>query len=253
MSIERLAARCCAWRKRRPDFHGEFSRGSCRGGERPERDPDRGFRGLGCRRDGHGRRRIRSVSSQADSEAADLARERNALNEEPEAELTELEKIYVARGLEPVLARQVAEQLTAKDALSAHERDELGFSDNSAANPLQAAAASALAFSVGAALPTLVAVLAPQEALIAAVSIATLIFLVALGGLGWLVGGATGVAVFRPRGSDFLGRDGDGRNGGDRRGCWEGGLVGFRSSRKAPRGLCFPFLCGHSARKRTAA
>jgi vacuolar iron transporter family protein len=132
-----------------------------------------------------------SVSSQADSEAADLARERKALNEEPEAELTELEKIYVARGLEPALARQVAEQLMAKDALSAHARDELGFSDNSVANPLQAAAASALAFSVGAALPTLVAVLAPQEALIAAVSIATLIFLVALGGLGGWLGGAT--------------------------------------------------------------
>ena len=132
-----------------------------------------------------------SVSSQADSEGADLARERKALNEEPEAELTELEQIYVDRGLEPALARQVAEQLMAKDALSAHARDELGFSDNSVANPLQAAAASALAFSVGAALPTLVAILAPQEALIAAVSIATLIFLVALGGLGGWLGGAT--------------------------------------------------------------
>jgi VIT1/CCC1 family predicted Fe2+/Mn2+ transporter len=132
-----------------------------------------------------------SVSSQADSEAADLAREKNALHEEPEAELTELEKIYADRGLEPALARQVAEQLTAKDALSAHARDELGFTDNSSANPLQAAAASALSFSVGAALPTLAAILAPQEMLIAAVSVATLIFLVALGALGGWLGGAT--------------------------------------------------------------
>ena len=150
---------------------------------------------------------------------------RNALNEEPEAELTELEQIYVDRGLEPALARQVAEQLTAKDALSAHARDELGFSDNSVANPLQAAAASALAFSVGAALPTLVAILAPQEALIAAVAIATLIFLVALGGLGGWLGGAS----LNPAGlaGRILGRDGDGRNGRDWRGYWEGGLVGF--------------------------
>jgi vacuolar iron transporter family protein len=132
-----------------------------------------------------------SVSSQADSELADLARERNALHEEPEAELNELEQIYVDRGLEPTLARQVAEQLMAKDALSAHARDELGLTDTSSANPLQAAAASALAFSLGAALPTLVAILAPQEMLIAAVSVATLIFLVALGALGGWLGGAT--------------------------------------------------------------
>ena len=132
-----------------------------------------------------------SVSSQADSEAADLAREKSALNEEPEAELRELEQIYIDRGLDLALARQVAKQLTAKDALSAHARDELGFTDNSGANPLQAAAASALAFSVGAALPTLVAILAPQETLIAAVSTATLIFLVGLGALGGWLGGAT--------------------------------------------------------------
>ena len=132
-----------------------------------------------------------SVSSQAESEAADLAREKSALNEEPEAELRELEQIYIDRGLDVALARQVAKQLTAIDALSAHARDELGFTVNSGANPLQAAAASALAFSVGAALPTLVAILAPQETLIAAVSIATLIFLVGLGALGGWLGGAT--------------------------------------------------------------
>jgi VIT1/CCC1 family predicted Fe2+/Mn2+ transporter len=136
-----------------------------------------------------------SVSSQADSEAADLAREKSALNEEPEAELRELEQIYIDRGLDVALARQVAKQLTAIDALSAHARDELGFTVNSGANPLQAAAASALAFSVGAALPTLVAILAPQETLIAAVSIATLIFLVGLGALGGWLGGAS---VIRP-------------------------------------------------------
>jgi VIT1/CCC1 family predicted Fe2+/Mn2+ transporter len=132
-----------------------------------------------------------SVSSQADSETADLARERKALKEEPEQEVTELAQIYVDRGLAPALARQVAEQLMAKDALSAHARDELGFSDNTGANPLLAAAASAFAFSAGAVLPTLVAVLAPREQLIATVSIATLIFLVALGALGGWLGGAT--------------------------------------------------------------
>jgi vacuolar iron transporter family protein len=131
-----------------------------------------------------------SVSSQADSEAADLAREKQALKEEPEEEFTELAQIYVDRGLDPPLARRVAGQLMAKDALSAHARDELGFSESSDANPLLAAAASALSFSLGAALPTLVAILAPQEALIATVSIATLIFLVALGALGGWLGGA---------------------------------------------------------------
>jgi vacuolar iron transporter family protein len=131
-----------------------------------------------------------SVSSQADSEAADLAREKQALKEEPEEEFTELAQIYVDRGLDPPLARRVAGQLMAKDALSAHARAELGFSESSDANPLLAAAASALSFSLGAALPTLVAILAPQEALIATVSIATLIFLVALGALGGWLGGA---------------------------------------------------------------
>jgi vacuolar iron transporter family protein len=132
-----------------------------------------------------------SVSSQADSEAADLAREKQALKEEPVEEFTELAQIYVDRGLDPALARRVAEQLMAKDALSAHARDELGFSDSSSANPLVAAAASALSFSIGAALPTLVAILAPRGTLIATVSIATLIFLVALGALGGWLGGAS--------------------------------------------------------------
>jgi len=132
-----------------------------------------------------------SVSSQADSEAADIARERKALKEEPDAELTELTQIYVNRGLDPALARQVAEQLHAVDPLTSHARDELGFTENTGANPLQAALASGLAFSVGAALPTVAAILAPREILIASVSVATLIFLVALGALGGWLGGAT--------------------------------------------------------------
>src|SRR5271165_2280328 len=90
-----------------------------------------------------------SVSSQADSEAADLARERKALKEEPDVEQAELAQIYVERGVDPALAQQVAEQLHAKDALSAHARDELGFMEITGANPLQAAWASGLAFSLG--------------------------------------------------------------------------------------------------------
>ena len=137
--------------------------------------------------------------------------------------MRELEQIYIDRGLEPALARQVAKQLTAKDALSAHARDELGFTVNSGANPLQAAAASALAFSMGAALPTLVAVLAPQETLIAAVSIATLIFLVGLGALGGWLGGATLIRA-RPAGR-VLGRHRNGCNCGNRRAGRESSLA----------------------------
>ena len=131
-----------------------------------------------------------SVSSQADSEAADLKREARAIKEEPKAELIELVKIYEDRGLSPELARRVAEQLMARDALAAHARDELGLTEATGANPLLAAAASATAFSFGAALPALVVVLAPREIMIAAVSIAALILLVALGALGARLGGA---------------------------------------------------------------
>ena len=126
-----------------------------------------------------------SVSSQADSESADLKREARAIKEEPKAELLELAKIYEDRGLNPELARQVAEQLMAKDGLAAHARDELGFAEGAGANPLLAAAASAIAFSCGAALPALVVVLAPKE-----MTIAALIFLVALGALSARLGGA---------------------------------------------------------------
>jgi vacuolar iron transporter family protein len=130
-----------------------------------------------------------SVSSQADSEAADLAREQRALRDEPSKEKSELAHIYEDRGVQPALARQVADQLMAKDALAAHARDELGLS-GAQAQPIQAALASAVAFSLGAALPTLAAFLAPPESLVKAVPAATLIFLVLLGALGAWAGGA---------------------------------------------------------------
>ena len=131
-----------------------------------------------------------SVSSQADSEAADLEREKRALREHPRAELRELAQIYVDRGLTPALAREVAEQLMAKDALSAHARDELGFNEETGAKPILAASASAISFAVGAAMPTLAAILAPHAGTVVAVSIAALIFLAALGALGAWLGGA---------------------------------------------------------------
>jgi vacuolar iron transporter family protein len=139
-----------------------------------------------------------SVSSQADSEAADLERESRALREQPKAELVELTQIYVNRGLTPALAGEVAEQLMAKDALSAHARDELGFSEGMGANPVLAAGASAVAFALGAALPTLAAVTAPHEKTVGAVSIAALVFLAVLGALGaWLGGAPVGKPTLR--------------------------------------------------------
>ena len=132
-----------------------------------------------------------SVSSQADLEAADLEREQRALKEDPKEELIELARIYEGRGLDPVLAGKVAEQLTAKDPLAAHARDELGLADGGGgANAVLAAFASAAAFSVGAALPTLTAILSPSGTTIEAVSAATLVFLLALGALGAWLGGA---------------------------------------------------------------
>ena len=131
-----------------------------------------------------------SVSSQADSEAADLARERRALHEQPSKEKRELAHIYEDRGVQPMLAREVADQLMTKDALAAHARDELGLDERAQPKPIQAALASAVAFSVGAALPTLTAFLAPQGAVLKAVPAAALLFLVALGALGAWVGGA---------------------------------------------------------------
>ena len=131
-----------------------------------------------------------SVSSQADSEAADLEREQRALWDAPEVETVELTAIYQRRGLPPALAREVAEQLMATDALSAHARDELGLSDGKSANPILAAFASAVSFSAGAAMPTLAAFLASREATVATVFLAALAFLAALGALGAWMGGA---------------------------------------------------------------
>jgi VIT1/CCC1 family predicted Fe2+/Mn2+ transporter len=131
-----------------------------------------------------------SVSSQADAEKADLAREREELEVMPEAELDELTHIYVKRGLEPALARQVAEQLTHNDALEAHARDELGISEATQARPVQAAFASATSFSVGSAMPLLVVLLAPTAWLTPAVIATSLLFLGALGAVGARTGGA---------------------------------------------------------------
>jgi len=131
-----------------------------------------------------------SVSSQADSETADLARERRALRERPAEEQEELAPIYEERGLKPKLAQEVAGQLMAKDALDAHAREELGFSEGAEPRPIQAAFASAVAFSLGAALPTLAAFVAPPGAIVKAVPAAALVFLVALGALGAWLGGA---------------------------------------------------------------
>src|SRR5688572_8982614 len=131
-----------------------------------------------------------SVSSQKDTEAADLERESRELEAEPERELQELQDIYVSRGLEPALALRVAEQLTARGALAAHARDELGFSEVSTARPVQAALASAATFAVGAALPLVAAALVPGSSIIAAVATSSLVFLAGLGAVAAGVGGA---------------------------------------------------------------
>ena len=131
-----------------------------------------------------------SVSSQADTEKADLARERRELAQSPDAELDELRGIYEKRGLDPELARRVAEQLTAHDVLAAHMRDELGITEAQAARPIQAALASAATFSVGAALPLLIAVTAPTRLIIALVSAGSLACLAVLGALAAHAGGA---------------------------------------------------------------
>ncbi|WKL57203.1 VIT family protein [Asticcacaulis sp. ZE23SCel15] len=131
-----------------------------------------------------------SVSSQADTEAADLARETQELRDFPQAEEDELTHIYVERGLERDLARQVAVQLMQKDALKAHLRDELGMSDHSEARPVQAALTSAVTFAVGAFLPLLAMILSPRDLIVPAVSVCALLFLAVLGALGAISGGA---------------------------------------------------------------
>ncbi len=131
-----------------------------------------------------------SVSSQADTEEADLNRERQELIDNPEAEEDELTAIYIGRGLTPELARSVAQQLGEHDALKAHARDELGLTDELAARPLQAALASAATFAVGAAVPILAVMLAPASGLVAVVAGVTLACLIALGAMAARVGGA---------------------------------------------------------------
>jgi len=132
-----------------------------------------------------------SVSSQADTERADLARERRELAESPQAEEDELTGIYVRRGLAPGLARTVAQQLTAAGALTAHARDELGLTEELAARPLQAAVASAATFAVGAAVPLVAAALAPVTAMVGIVGAVSLACLVGLGALAAAAGGAS--------------------------------------------------------------
>ncbi len=131
-----------------------------------------------------------SVSSQSDTERADLARERLELASQPEFELDELTEIYVERGLSPGLARQVAEELMQGDALAAHARDELGITEAATARPVQAALTSAATFAVGAAFPIVVALLAPADLLAPAVSGASVAFLAVLGAVGARAGGA---------------------------------------------------------------
>ncbi len=131
-----------------------------------------------------------SVSSQLDSEQADLAREKEELAENPKFELDELTQIYVERGVEQSVAHEVAKQLTAKDALAAHARDELGISAVTTAKPLQAAMASASSFSTGAAVPLLMVIVAPQSLLVPIVAAASLVALAILGAVGAKTGGA---------------------------------------------------------------
>ena len=136
-----------------------------------------------------------SVSSQADTEHADLAREARELDTDTVHEREELAQIYVARGVEPELAREISRQLMAKDALGAHARDELGISDTTTARPVQAALASAATFSVGAAAPLVLLILSPTALLLPVVAAGSLIFLALLGMVGAKAGGAD---VIRP-------------------------------------------------------
>jgi VIT1/CCC1 family predicted Fe2+/Mn2+ transporter len=131
-----------------------------------------------------------SVSSQSDTERADLVLERKELSENPAFETEELAEIYVKRGVDQALARQVAQQMMAKDALGAHARDELGISEITTARPVQAALTSAASFSVGAAMPLLMVVVSPRGALVPIVFAASLGFLAVLGAIGAKAGGA---------------------------------------------------------------
>jgi len=132
-----------------------------------------------------------SVSSQADTERADLARERRELRDDPAMELEELTQIYVGRGLDAKLAREVATEMMARDPLAAHARDELGISEALTARPVQAALASAASFVAGSAAPLAVALLAPSRLIVPAVFAASLLYLAILGAVGARAGGAS--------------------------------------------------------------
>ena len=132
-----------------------------------------------------------SVSSQADTERADLSRERRELAEDPAAEEAELAGIYVGRGLEPELARAVARQLTDSGALAAHARDELGLTAQLAARPLQAAVTSATTFAIGAGVPVLAVLFTPPSAIVLVVSVVSLLCLLSLGATAARMGGAS--------------------------------------------------------------
>ncbi|MBA3611430.1 MAG: VIT family protein [Nitrospirales bacterium] len=132
-----------------------------------------------------------SVQSQADTEEADLALEHMELLSDPSGEHKELAALYVGRGLDPAIAKQVATQLMAHDAIGAHARDELGISENLSARPIQAAMASAGSFAVGAALPLVTATIIPEASLVPVVSGTSLVFLAGLGGLAAQAGGAS--------------------------------------------------------------
>lgn len=131
-----------------------------------------------------------SVHSQSDTERADLERERRELASDPASEHKELTAIYVKRGLDPALAKQVAEQLMARDALGAHARDELGISETATARPIQAAIASAASFAIGAALPLLATAASSESKIIIVVAVSSLAFLALLGGVAARAGGA---------------------------------------------------------------
>ena len=161
---------------------------------RPRVDPrqhhGRGDRRIGCGSDVDGGRRVRVGSLPGDTEEAALKRERAELEADEQGERRELTAIYVGRGVDPALAKQVAEQLMAHDALGSHARDELGISATLSARPIQAAFTSAASFAVGAALPLLAVALVSDSSLIPVVSGSSLVFLAILGGLAARVGGA---------------------------------------------------------------
>jgi VIT1/CCC1 family predicted Fe2+/Mn2+ transporter len=163
-----------------------------------------------------------SVSSQSDTEQADIVRERKELKANPEHELDELAEIYVKRGIDQVLARQVASQLMAKDALGAHTRDELGISERTTARPVQAALTSAVSFSIGAAMPLLMVAVSPATMLVLIVSAASLAFLAVLGAIGGKSGWREHFARHSP--SDILGCVSDGPDRRYRKIGWHGCL-----------------------------